>query len=116
LCAVLISEFAFTAFSGIIATILGKTATLIKVAGRERRVHHSKSLPLLSNEERFFLAAPNPRESTFRIQIFVLKTLRYTFFSTFGQQDGYPAFFTVVRSGDGATPIPDRWLPKWKSR
>jgi hypothetical protein len=41
-------------FSGIIATILGKTATLIKVAGRERRVHHSKSLPLLRNGERFF--------------------------------------------------------------
>jgi hypothetical protein len=50
----LIFEFAFMDFSGIIATILGKTATLIKVAGRERRVHHSKSLPLLRNGERFF--------------------------------------------------------------
>jgi hypothetical protein len=47
-------EFAFMVISGIIATILGKTATLIKVAGRERRVHHSKSLPLLRNGERFF--------------------------------------------------------------
>jgi hypothetical protein len=50
----LIIVFAFTGFSGIIATILGKSATLIKVAGRERRVHHSKSLPLLRNGERFF--------------------------------------------------------------
>ena len=43
-------------FSGIIATILGITATRTKVAGRERRVHHSKSLPLLLTEERFFLS------------------------------------------------------------
>lgn len=41
-------------FSGIITTNLGKTATLAKVAGRERRVHHSKSLPLLVTGERFF--------------------------------------------------------------
>jgi hypothetical protein len=47
------------AFSGIITTILGITATLTKVAGRERRVHHSKSLPLLRNEERFFFG-PSP--------------------------------------------------------
>ena len=43
------------AVSGIITTILGKTATFIEVAGRERRIHHSKSLPLLLTEERFFL-------------------------------------------------------------
>jgi hypothetical protein len=49
-----IIKFAFVNISGIIATILGKSATLIKVAGRERRVHHSKSLPLLRNGERFF--------------------------------------------------------------
>jgi hypothetical protein len=41
-------------FSGIITTNLGKTATFIRGAGRERRVHHSKSLPLLSIEERLF--------------------------------------------------------------
>jgi hypothetical protein len=54
------SEVAFTAFSGIITTILGKTATLTKGAGRERRVHHSKSLPLLFTEERFFFALGGP--------------------------------------------------------
>jgi hypothetical protein len=41
--------------SGIITTNLCKTATFTEVAGRERRVHHSKSLPLLLTEERFFL-------------------------------------------------------------
>jgi hypothetical protein len=42
------------AVSGIITTNLGKTATFTEVAGRERRVHHSKSLPLLHTGERFF--------------------------------------------------------------
>lgn len=42
--------------SGIITTNLGKTATFTEVAGRERRVHHSKNLPLLLTGERFFLA------------------------------------------------------------
>jgi hypothetical protein len=42
--------------SGIITTNLGKTATFIEVAGRERRIHHSKSLPLLLTGERFFLS------------------------------------------------------------
>jgi hypothetical protein len=37
---------AFLPKSGIITTNLGKTATLTEIAGRERRVHHSKSLPL----------------------------------------------------------------------
>lgn len=41
--------------SGIITTNLGKTATFARGAGRERRVHHSKSLPLLLTGERFFL-------------------------------------------------------------
>jgi hypothetical protein len=42
--------------SGIITTNLGKTATFNKVAGRERRVHHSKSLPLpLIGERLFFI-------------------------------------------------------------
>jgi hypothetical protein len=43
--------------SGIITTSLGKTATFSKVAGREIRVHHSKSLPLPFTGERFFLSA-----------------------------------------------------------
>ena len=43
-------------FSGIITTTLGKTATFTIGAGRERRVHHSKSLPLLSIGERLFFA------------------------------------------------------------
>jgi hypothetical protein len=43
-------------FSGIITTTLGKTATFTMGAGRERRVHHSKSLPLLSSGERLFFA------------------------------------------------------------
>jgi hypothetical protein len=47
--------------SGIITTNLGKTATLTKVAGRERRVHHSKSLPLLLTGERFFFGSDNDR-------------------------------------------------------
>jgi len=40
--------------SGIITTNLGKTATFAKGAGRERRVHHSKSLPLSLTGERLF--------------------------------------------------------------
>jgi hypothetical protein len=44
------------AVSGIITTNLGKTATFIEGAGRERRIHHSKSLPLLLTGERFFLS------------------------------------------------------------
>jgi hypothetical protein len=43
-------------FSGIITTTLGKTATFTRSAGRERRVHHSKSLPLLDIGERLFFA------------------------------------------------------------
>jgi hypothetical protein len=47
------------AFNGIITTNLGKTATFDKVAGRERRVHHSKSLPLpLIGERHFFTRNP----------------------------------------------------------
>ena len=45
--------------SGIITTNLGKTATFAGCAGRERRVHHSKSLPLLLTGERFFFG-PDP--------------------------------------------------------
>jgi hypothetical protein len=41
-------------FSGIITTILGKTATTTKGAGREKWVHHSKSLPLPIIGERLF--------------------------------------------------------------
>lgn len=44
--------------SGIITTILGKTATNSKVAGREKRVHHSKSLPLPFIGEGLFFACP----------------------------------------------------------
>jgi hypothetical protein len=47
---------AFLPKSGIITTNLGKTATLTEIAGRERRVHHSKSLPLPSKGEVFFWA------------------------------------------------------------
>jgi hypothetical protein len=47
-------ELSFTNLSGIITTILGKTATSTKGAGRERRVHHSKSLPLPNQGERLF--------------------------------------------------------------
>jgi hypothetical protein len=45
---------AFSCISGIITTNLGKTATFFKVAGREIRIHHSKSLPLLLTGERLF--------------------------------------------------------------
>jgi len=49
-------KVAIMEISGIITTILGKTATNSKVAGRERRVHHSKSLPLpLTGEGLFFV-------------------------------------------------------------
>jgi hypothetical protein len=47
---------AFQDISGIITTNPDETATLVRVAGRERRVHHSKSLPLLLTGERFFFA------------------------------------------------------------
>ena len=43
-------------FSGIITTILGKTATNSKDTGRDIRVHHSKSLPLPFIGERFFFS------------------------------------------------------------
>jgi hypothetical protein len=48
-------KLALIAFSGIITTILGKTATNTKGAGRDKRVHHSKSLPLpITGEGLFF--------------------------------------------------------------
>ena len=52
---------AFSGISGIITTNLVKTATFYRVTGRERRVHHSKSLPLLLTGERFFFGSdPGP--------------------------------------------------------
>ena len=49
-------KFAFMGISGIITTNLGKNATNTKSAGRERRVHHSKSMPLsLIGEGLFFM-------------------------------------------------------------
>ncbi len=53
-------------FSGIITTILGKTATNSKDAGRERRVHHSKSLPLPFTGERLFFVRNRPEILTLR--------------------------------------------------
>jgi hypothetical protein len=50
--------------SGIITTNLGKTATFARGAGRERRVHHSKSLPLPLTRERLFFVC--------RIYVFVV--------------------------------------------
>jgi hypothetical protein len=50
------AEVAIMKISGIITTILGKSATNSKVAGRERRVHHSKSLPLPFIGEGLFFA------------------------------------------------------------
>jgi hypothetical protein len=55
---------AFDNISGIITTNLEKTAKFFKGAGRERRVHHSKSLPLLLTGERFFL--PRSRVGIYR--------------------------------------------------
>ena len=49
-------RLALIRFSGIITTILGKTATNTKDAGRDTRVHHSKSLPLPLNGERLFFS------------------------------------------------------------
>jgi hypothetical protein len=49
-------KLALIAFSGIITTILGKTATNSKGAGRDKRVHHSKSLPLPITGERLFFS------------------------------------------------------------
>jgi hypothetical protein len=48
------NELASVTISGSITTILGKTATFTRGAGREKRVHHSKSLPLLFTGERLF--------------------------------------------------------------
>jgi hypothetical protein len=53
--------------SGIITTILGKTATFTEVAGREKRVHHSKSTPLLLTGERFFFGRDFVRKSQVEI-------------------------------------------------
>ena len=47
---------AFMPKSGIITTILGKSTLFTGFAGRERRIHHSKSLPLSLTGERFFFA------------------------------------------------------------
>jgi len=47
--------------SGIITTNLDKTATFAKGAGRDRRVHHSKSLPLSLTGERLFFVRNLPR-------------------------------------------------------
>jgi hypothetical protein len=54
-------------FSGIIATSLGSCATSAKDAGRERRVHHSKSLPLLFIGERFFFGLENSSKVTINV-------------------------------------------------
>jgi hypothetical protein len=48
---------AFCEFSGILTTNLDRPTQFIKVAGRERRIHHSKSLPLPFTGERFFFAS-----------------------------------------------------------
>jgi hypothetical protein len=53
-----LNRLAIMRISGIITTILGKSATNSKVAGRERRVHHSKSLPLPFIGEGLFFAWP----------------------------------------------------------
>ena len=50
---------AFSLISGIITTNLVEMATFHKGTGRERQVHHSKSLPLLLTGERFFFG-PDP--------------------------------------------------------
>jgi hypothetical protein len=48
-------ELALRKFSGILTTNLDKTATFDKVAGRERRIHHSKKpASLLNRGEAFF--------------------------------------------------------------
>ena len=52
----LLIRLALIRISGIITTFLGKTATNSKDTGREIRVHHSKSLPLLLNGERLFFS------------------------------------------------------------
>ena len=52
--------------SGIITTNLDKTATFAKGAGRERRVHHSKSLPLSLTGERLFFVHNFPEILNFR--------------------------------------------------
>jgi hypothetical protein len=57
------------AISGIITTNLGKTATFNEVAGRERRIHHSKSLPLsLIGERLFFMQNPTIPIANYRVK------------------------------------------------
>lgn len=69
-------------FSGIITTTLGKTATFTIGAGRERRVHHSKSLPLLSIGERLFFALDLAMSSTASSTRKYLEIIELTFFFT----------------------------------
>jgi hypothetical protein len=95
---------AFVAVSGIIATILGKTATLIKVAGRERRVHHSKSMPLLRNEERFFFAHRLIFSQLRRMPIKALKNIRLYKFSWFTRRT--KDTFTAWSGANEATACP----------
>jgi hypothetical protein len=64
--------------SGIITTNLGKTATFAKGAGRERRVHHSKSLPLSLTGERLFFVRNLPEILTFHDGNNARKCLCYT--------------------------------------
>jgi len=62
-------ELAFGKLSGIIATNLGKSATIVEVAGRKRRIHHSKSLPLPDSGRGFFLCALRHRSIFKKINI-----------------------------------------------
>ena len=55
--------------SGIITTNLGETVTIIEVAGRERRIHHSKSLPLLLTGERFFFVTSSFYKRCYRLAL-----------------------------------------------
>jgi len=48
---------AFLPKSGIITTILDKPTQFARIAGRDKRIHHSKSLPLpIIREGHFFCA------------------------------------------------------------
>ena len=69
------------AFSGIITTILGKTATNSKDAGRERRVHHSKSLPLPFTGERLFFGR------LFHFVMFLKTSIKHNVISIFKAAD-----------------------------
>jgi hypothetical protein len=100
-------------FSGMITTNLGKSATFAKDAGRDIRVHHSKSLPLLIFGERFFFGAEAGRifatvQSRIRLKNNRLDLIKRIFGHSVRSSDAVPAAAVPgwIGGSDGAAQEP----------